>query len=399
MSRGARPGREPSRTSAAAAASRAVQGRALAFLALLLASTLAWVGPLRAQEHTASEQEEALARALDSLMPLYARASAEAAAARAARAARENARNHPRIDTVRVGPLHVIALPDQVPLARGMFGEAWKTYEPEFGTSEALSRAFFTFRWSAVRKEIYVSDDVRRVEAPGYLPRSRVQRSILNAIGTALAGDYEDTRLAREWYGGPVVRPRDPAAIYREMAAGAAKANRACIDGDAVGCEHALGLAVDGDPYSTLYTPEERRALVSRMYIATNSPQARLADECARSQEACDELLAESAQGSHIEYFSPLSRHARASLLWFALERGGPGAWERLLAHPETSPEEALRDVSGMGLTPLVEAWRAWVVGFRPARRASVSAGVLSALFWVLVLAGLAMRSTRWRLG
>ncbi len=393
MSRGA------SQTSAAEALLAAIHPRAFTVLALLLASTFPSGAPLRAQESGSSAQQEALVRQLDSLMPLYARASKEAAAARAAREARERARSHPRTDTILVGPLRVIALPEQVGVARGMFGDAWKTYESGFGTSAALSRTFFTFEWSLVRREIYVSDDVRRVEAPGYVRRSRVQRFILDAIGAALAGDYAGTRLAQEWYGGPVDPPQDPAAIYREVAAGASKANRACIGGDAVGCEHALGLAVAGDPYSTLYTPEERRELVSRMYIAANSPQARLADECVRSQEACDELLAESAEGSRVGYFSPLSMQARASLLWFALQRGGPGAWGRILAHPEASPEEALSEASGMGVAPLVDAWRSWLVGFRPARKAGLAASILSVLFWVLLLAGLAMRSTRWRLG
>ena len=95
---------------------------------------------------------------------------------------------------------------------------------------------------------------------------------------------------------------------------------------------------------------------------------------------------------------APLTAEARVAMLWLAIEAGGDGAWLRLIDDPEASPSEALRSASGMTPAQLGLMWHEEVMRHKP----EVYAGSLPvswvSLFWIALLVGLAMRSTRWRL-
>jgi hypothetical protein len=84
-------------------------------------------------------------------------------------------------------------------------------------------------------------------------------------------------------------------------------------------------------------------------------------------------------------------------LIGLALERGGDGAWARLLEDPDMPPEEALVYAAGVPLVELVSEWRAWVVSNRPQVYAGLTGTSALALLWILLFAALAARSTRWR--
>ena len=119
----------------------------------------------------------------------------------------------------------------------------------------------------------------------------------------------------------------------------------------------------------------------------------------------CDELLRDAIEQSRGSAFAwqrslaPLGSEERATIVWAALDLGGDGAWNRLLEDPEMTVGEALEYASGVSAEELEAAWRAQVLEHAPQTHADLATTKWTALFWILLLGALAMRSTRWRLG
>ena len=109
--------------------------------------------------------------------------------------------------------------------------------------------------------------------------------------------------------------------------------------------------------------------------------------------QACDELLRAVPHGP------PLPGSVRGTLLAYALQQGGRGAWGRLLENPEVTPTEALEYASAMPIGDLLSGWRAMVISARPDTYRSLVPRLALAMLWVLFFIFLTTRSTRWRLG
>ncbi len=373
-------------------------------LALAAGLTLLSGAPLCAQQSHRAE-EAALVRHLDSVVPLYeaAKEQEKREAARAKAHERKMAAStQPKLDTIRVGPLRIVTPSDQAQTAQELFSSVWHGYQPAIHDSPALERTLFTFQWSFRFVPIAIDGPVRRVEARRWDARSHVEGYIRQAIGMALASDLGSTAIGQSWYRAAVRPPPDPAGVYRELATTPSKPNRACLDGDAHACAEALGLGVSPDSWKGWFTPDEERDIaLRRFYYFGDRHMIALQDACRNGkQRACAEIVSTfytrftraTAQGT-------LDPDARQSLVWFALERGGAGAWARLLAHPDATPEQALANVSGLNVDRLCGAWRRWVLRQRPDVSAGLGGGMVMAGFWILLFAGLAARSTRWRLG
>ena len=86
------------------------------------------------------------------------------------------------------------------------------------------------------------------------------------------------------------------------------------------------------------------------------------------------------------------------AMVWVALEAGGEGAWDRLVEDPQMTATQALLNASGSSQQQLEASWRNMILEARPRVHAGLSLSKWTALFWILVLAAFAMRSTRWRL-
>jgi hypothetical protein len=139
------------------------------------------------------------------------------------------------------------------------------------------------------------------------------------------------------------VDSRREGAMY-SLVTGVGKAQRACVQGDAAGCAHALGLRRSSDP---------------------------------------------DAGG---EYY-PL---VRADLLLATLEQGGEGAWARLIGDTGGSVEQGLAAAAGMPADSMLLRWRDGLLALQPDRGPLdvSSAGLILGWSALILAAGLAI--ARW---
>lgn len=354
------------------------------WLAVLLA--------MLAQAPSGEVAQDTLVARVERLLPQWRQAVEVAARADALREQSREVAALANVDTVRVGPLRVLASPEDTASARSLFEATWKEFAPLVGDSiRGLAAAIFVFHGSPGAAEIYVRQDrVYRLTPPPWGAGRRISEHVRAAIGQALADALPDD--VRQWIGGsPLIQLRGPAAVYRELATAPSRAARSCFVGVGGWCWEALGISQAGDPWRTWYTAPERRLVATRL-PSFGSPRTAQALQCfAGSLQACDALLFERAPPI------PLSATARTSLVVYALQAGGEGSYARLLATASPSLPERLALAAGRDRDALVAAWRADVLSRRPDAAADLARLPWSVLFWMLVLGGLAVRGSRWR--
>jgi len=372
---------------------------------LVLAAVLGLLGPdagaaqqvpaERDDVRTYARAEAAAAHArIDSLLPLLEAARLGEAAEDSARAARAAARVA-ELDSVRVGPFALIGTKGRVAEAAPAFAAAYTRLRP-LGQSVARTVAGRTF----VLQRGLETDVLRTLQTR---PRTiqvwtgfgDPERAAASAIGSAVASALPEE--ARGWLGGMPVAISLPTdqwrAIRWRLTLSAADAAERCYRGDPQACWAAMSPD-GGAGWSRWYTPEQIRGMVSRTSDRFGAPPQELRRACLQDADAaaCRRYLADSPPPP------PLDEHARASLLAFALQRGGAGALDRLIAADGALPQR-LAAAAGTGSPDrLILDWRAHVLEAEP-RRAASPGGVLMLLVWIGVLATLAGRSTRWRLG
>jgi len=87
---------------------------------------------------------------------------------------------------------------------------------------------------------------------------------------------------------------------------------------------------------------------------------------------------------------------ARADLLLFALDQGGPGAWKRLRDGPDDSAQERLAAAAGMPADSLIARWRHGLLAMRPDRGPISGIATLAFLAWSSVLLVAALGIAKW---
>jgi hypothetical protein len=368
-------------------------------------------GPLEAQTTEAAAREQALVRRLEELTPRFL--AAEEAAKRAAELI-EGDRPGLRQDTVMVGPLRIVTTADQVDDAARLWAEQWALFEPILGEQTAsLSLTTFIHHYRPERFRYDVSAayvptvDVR---TPG--DEGRLKAVIHQVIGVAAARalPYE----IATWQGGTALDARTISTrMYRLFVSNPTAIAQSCAQGSNDACWTAFGDMDESlDPIATWYKPAEQRALLLTDPGANAIEREACLDGAIR---ACHEMLEDALTGQgHMPYPSIL----RASLLWFALREGGPGAVDRLAASVEPSrsrvrgPGRAslllgpitdirthLERASGLDGDVLIGRWRESILAGRPAPPATDERTRASTMLWIMLFAGLATRSKRWRLG
>jgi len=399
--------------------------RASALVAMVV---LALANPVAAQDQqTNREAAEQLQAHVDSLVPLLLEAEERLRQReiRDQRISRDAAAAAASVDTMRVGLLTIIAPVEQAELAEKLFTDTWTEWYSEIELSPTLDKTTFTFQWSNDRVPIHVEGSVRHLTFDRWMRGARVSADIRDAIGLSLNSDLHDTdAYVSEWAWGSPFASRDYAQTYRIIATTQSRATRNCLAGEVSACGSALGLDAPLHPrgprsdrleelleWETLrrerlqvwYTPEERRAMVASngrlpaRFRRVGSVQIGGSEwgECVEAHviEVCDTLLLQYSDGV------PLPGLVRETLMAYALERGGQGAWARLLENPEAPPIEALEYASALPIDDLLSGWRTLIISERPDSYDSMVSRVALAMLWILFFSFLATRSTRWRLG
>jgi hypothetical protein len=311
------------------------------------------------------------------------------------------------VTALQVGPLRVMTPHDQVDLARELFESVWR--EDFFGITESpsLERSVFAFDWWRTQPaEVYVvalaeSEDpvVRRIEvARSWVPRrAELRRHVRDAIWAALRDDFPSGSPMRSWLREGAYVPEGDA--YRALAIEGTGASRACLAGNVEGCSTALWLlAPPPDRLSEWFTPRQRQNMVRR----AAQPWAARADRQDADVRACldrgETASCDAVLGRIRDTESSLTPpEAVSSIFWYAIGAGDEGAWMRAIENPDASPPEVLERASGRDLETLVEEWRTSLVAHRPSAYAGSGRSAVVVVFWTLILAGFAMRSTRWR--
>lgn len=353
------------------------------------------LGVLAPQPVAAQQTEAGLRAHIDTLLPLVEQSRQDVARALAERGQRV-AKSTRGLDTIRVAGAAVVATRRDARLARTLFEESWAEHF-SLVEGDALRGWTFTFQALGRGEEARALSSGRplgrNIEISAWETRARAERHVRSALSDAVAHELQATGIGA-WGGADALRDRDLARTYRGMATAAARSVRSCLAGDTRACVQSLGLDIGDDAMSVWYAPAERRRLVLETHFHPANVSGDLYAACVEGidDQACDEVIGD-------RRWPPLDARVRGSVVRYALERGGEGAWMRLLESTETSPEEALAYVSGMELNELIAEWRAWLLENRPVSYAGLGGKSALALLWILIFTTLATRSTRWRLG
>lgn len=364
-------------------------------LALVLAIALA--GP-----HVAAGQQtkEEWVQQIEALLPRLDQARLVADSARADYERRMN-REQPT-ESLKIGLLQVVVIPGESAPARDVVGAVWqRDYAPFVDRSSALDRNRIFFQWAMELTPYEApSGETRIVSARRWKSQAYMEQQVQRAVGELLRSDLEGTHFESSWVANSLIPPEDAQRLYRDAAVVPSFAVRGCLLGDAAACLTSFGLQTDAYPIDDWYDSDERRLLVYAQVAVTGRFPAQLGTQCAEgSNLECDAILQSYVdEGQDSNWAAPLGTEARSSLLWYALQQGGPGAWGRLLDHAEGTPLEALEAASAQDGATLVLGWRQWLLQHRPESHAGLGSLALGAIFWTLVLVTFAARSTRWRL-
>ena len=388
---------------------------------LIVLGLLAVASPVQAQDQQTNARAIAeLEAEVERLTPLIREAEGRLSARVAAdqEMLRNAAREVATVDTFQAGLVTVITPVEQLEVATELFTEVWSDYYADIETSQGLSETIFTFQWSDAHVPIHVDGYGRGLAFDRWMRRPRVKRDIRDAIGLSFDYDLRESEsYVGRWARDNPYEEYDHADTYRVIATTSSRVTRNCIAGDVPACGSALGLDAPmyprGPERRTLegvtrweedtlermhawYTPDERRSMVVQFSRRYGDPPAGVNwRPCVDDHvlQACDELLRAVPHGP------PLPGSVRGTLLAYALQQGGRGAWGRLLENPEVTPTEALEYASAMPIGDLLSGWRAMVISARPDTYRSLVPRLALAMLWVLFFIFLTTRSTRWRLG
>ena len=360
---------------------------------LIPAVALCLPGVLAAQERGPDQAE--LIHKLDSLQAAYRIADSIADIADSIRLEERRLDRAISTDSVRIGPFVVIAPSEQAREARRDFERAWAPYAAFIG-SESTSIHGIVFGYQSERpykdigvprpRDLRIASQWLRGEgvyAAGQFIGGVLRHDLPEDVSVWLSDFYlrEDSDRELEW-------------TYRSLVTSRSVAVADCFEGILDRCWDAMGLRHRDGWWENWYDGAQRAWLVSIHFRSVRQDQDVLRAACLEGSDddACVDLLGTTRP------FIPLPTTARVSLLGHALTLGGAGAFHELSTGPEGSIEDRLARVAGVPAEELIASWREAVLAQRPDVREGSRQSRWTSLMWLLVLAGLSMRSTRWRL-
>lgn len=331
------------------------------------------------------------------------------------------------LDTIRVGPFRLVGREGALGRAEPLVGSAWRGEAPLLGEEgEArLRETVFVVTAPGAGIPGAITSELRRrpghqeVRLPGRRHPLRAQRVVSRALAVAVLetlpaelegwvvlgrtgadppSSIERRRAVLDWAAAAANRDEALRRTYRELALATAPVARRCFEGSVRACRLALGLDDPGPRWEGWYGIEELRRIAAAE-LAEGRARRRASHAHACVHELDDDRC--------LEHFlrsggppAPVGVQVRTTFLREVLRDAGGEGVEGLFreAEGETAAARVERAAPG-SLDGAVERWRNRVEAHAPPAPDPPLRARLSTLFWLVVLAGLAMRSTRWRVG
>lgn len=183
---------------------------------------------------------------------------------------------------------------------------------------------------------------------------------------------------------------------YVEMVTAPSQAVRRCFLGELDACRKSIIPGVSDDPITSWYGPAERRLKV--LQLGRQNDAALNAQRAACLVDDLDTQCEEFLRGlPSIGFLLPFSWPARQALVWTAIELGGDGAFARFLTRDSLSIEGRLSHAASASIDSVIATWRARILSAKPAPTLATPRTRWAALGWVVLFCLVAIRSTRWR--
>jgi hypothetical protein len=185
-------------------------------------------------------------------------------------------------------------------------------------------------------------------------------------------------------------RGRETDRVHRHLATSPSPYAQRCFRYDIDACSRALGLV----PIDSLqgYTHEQIRLLAAQRI--NRHEQTAFWRSCVDAKSSASCLLFMQHTGGLPPAIPPFGR---ANVLMYVLERGGAGAFARLIAPQHPNAGAAIAAAGNASLPELVDGWRRSIDDNREDSYAGLPKAVVAVLIWTTIAALLAMRSTRRR--
>jgi hypothetical protein len=184
--------------------------------------------------------------------------------------------------------------------------------------------------------------------------------------------------------------------IYVELATSGSAVGRRCFAGDLPACRLALELAPTPDPATEWFDAEDRRRLVTRGGFPRDLTMGEEWRGCVERGDdtACENLVRAQLEASVLH---PVSPSVHQSLAETALQMGGDGAYGRLVATEAPTIADWIAVVADAPADSVTARWYSDLRAARPVPTTLTAATGWGALVWIVALAAIATRSTRWR--
>jgi len=341
--------------------------------------------------HTAPAQQSAAERAarVHALQVVAARADSVARLVDSVLRARR------ALDTVRSGPLRVIADTAVARKIRPAVQEVSRIVATRLGPDTTLLTSPLAVVATDGQPLAIAGAEVGRIDTLEH--QDETENRVLYLVRSALfrrAGS-----AFRAWSGGSLGFATDGAHLtriaYIDLVTAPSRAARLCRAGDLASCAAALGLGPDSNRVTRWYSADDLRTVLGRGTDIPGRPMSRALAQCEAGADAqCFALAASRGPGLR----APLGASARSSLVVLALNRGGRGAFNRLVADSTAPLTARLASTAGMPFPELMGLWRSRVLAAAPPGTTGATTGAQwTAAGWVVVLLALGMRSSRWR--
>jgi hypothetical protein len=321
------------------------------------------------------------------------------------------------LDTVRIGTVTLISGKEAAPVLRAGITGASERVRRAFGDAgtRALAQSVVTGHLRLAPPNaagvspggvLNVHLDVGAV--PGDLPREVWPSDSVDAaadialwVSRAIRTSLDST--LRVWM--PVLRPpgADSAEFgeraFRIAVASGSAAVRRCLAGDDTACKSALGLIPTDDPLHTWYDPVDYPDLlksVSNLHAELETQMGvPVVTACLHDRDiaSCTRVV---PRIPHSALRPPMPDDVRSLLFLVAMQNGGDGAFDRLVADSASAPLARLAGAAKMPEHELLVAWRTRVTALRPARALPTAGIVLVSLLWIGCCFGAALKGTPW---